>query len=149
RHHTDGLRLLFLDGGLAQDVLGSLVVGERDRVFRLRDAHACQHSPGLEGDSKRLVARRDGATGLQNRFDQVDARKSTAEARQFGADALALVANAVTLDALCLGGIEEQSAPTLGIARPCQGRACQGLMLGGRTLAAEADMELGTALCRS
>src|SRR5262249_22310651 len=94
----------------------------------------------------RLEARRDGAARFEDRFDDVDLGKAAAEAGQFRADALALVADAVALDALRFFGVEEELAAALSVAGPRQGGLHQALVIGRGALAAETKLKFGRTL---
>src|SRR5262249_61042956 len=84
-----------------------------------------------------------------DRVDDLVVGKPAPEAGQRGSDSFALVAqlgDTMTLDALRLLSIEEK-LPAMGrIAGAGQGRQGQPFVLGGRSLAAKADLKLGRAL---
>ena len=67
----------------ASDVLLALVVAEGERRPSVSATRTpAEHPAVLEGDDHGLEARGDGAAGLQDRFDEVDAREAAADAGQ-------------------------------------------------------------------
>src|SRR5205807_8355213 len=84
----------------------------------------------------------DRAARLQDRFCEVNAREAAADARQLRPDALALVAEAVTLQTLRFFRVEEQLAAVLRVAATGQGRLRQPFEFDLGALAAEAQVKL-------
>ena len=72
----------------------------------------------------------------------MDAGEAAAGARQLGADSPSLFANAVALEALRLGGIEEHLAAVSGIACAREGQLGEPLLLGARAPGAKPQVEL-------
>src|SRR5262249_36508366 len=123
----------------------ALVVAERDRCVRLRDLHPEEHLAIPERDGESLEARRDRAARLDDRFDDVHLREAATESAQLRADALARIADAMTLDAERLLGVHEELPAALRIAGTRQGRVGEPFLLRA-ALASEADLHLGGLL---
>src|SRR5262245_13070280 len=99
-HRALGLGLVFLDLLLRDNVLLALAVSDRDSLRSFGDARAGEHAAVLQDDQHGLETRGDGAAGLEDGLDQVDAREAASHPGQLRADPLPLFAEAVTLHAL-------------------------------------------------
>src|SRR5207247_1055824 len=100
----------------------SLIIDQREIHLGLSRFYTRKSLSVLEQHHHRSKARRDRATRFQNRFRDVDPREATAHAREFRAGALALLTDAMTLEAQRFFSVEKDLAAAVGAPRASQGR---------------------------
>src|SRR5262249_54817299 len=91
---------------------------------------------------QRGEARHDGPARFQDRLDEVDSAETGADAGQFGADPLTLIAEAVALETERLFRIEEDLPAAFGVARLGERGLRQRFVSRGSALAAERQAEI-------
>jgi hypothetical protein len=74
----------------------------------------------FQSHDREIEARDDRAAGLQDRFDDSDARESSADSQKLWTDPLATLTHPVALEAERLFHVVEQLATPLGIPNRCQ-----------------------------
>src|SRR6185312_6100577 len=109
--------LLFSDLRLLYDVPLPLIIDQRDIGLRLSSYDTGKHLSALKEHHRRPKARRNRPARFQNRFDDVNSRKTAAHSSEFWTDPLPLVANAMTFEAQRFFGVEKDLAAPVGISR--------------------------------